>query len=337
MPNNRRSTAAGRDHEGPATVAHNRNGVGLVWRIVTSATVVTEQREWISQSPRHRHKPGHKHVPERDTRDTTHKMRSSRGSSYIYMRSWSSAPAYPLRVCRRPSCPRVFRCSLFLSCISIVADSRVAKHRVRTATRAPPRVRRPSEGAGRAMRVFSLMIVHSAEAYLLAAMPQSSSTAAMESLGRLSCRNAISPPDSEKACSRCKPQRRPGPNSWQSPFQPPPDCRTDPVWGQLERQHSHVCQLPDILLQRYASDNTTIYKDHVLPTPRSVAALRAARLPVLVMLREPAGSLHGWCEKKRQERRQVGCAHGMCTPTRHAHPRHTTCPHMHTACTRLYV
>lgn len=182
------------------------------------------------------------------------------------------------------------------------------------------------------MRVLSLMIVPSAEAYLLAAMPQSSSTAAMESLGRMSCRNAISPPDSEKACSRCKPQRRPGPNSWQSPFQPPPDCRTDPVWGQLERQHSHVCQLPDMLLQRYASDNATIYKDHVLPTPRSVAALRAARLPVLVMLREPAGSLHGWCEKKRHERRQVGVSswHVHCP-----HSMHTTCTHMHTACTRL--
>ena len=180
------------------------------------------------------------------------------------------------------------------------------------------------------MRVLSLMIVPSAEAYLLAAMPQSSSTAAMESLGRMSCRNAISPPDSEKACSRCKPQRRPGPNSWQSPFRPPPDCRTDRVWGQLERQHSHVCQLPDMLLQRYASDNATIYKDHVLPTPRSVAALRAARLPVLVMLREPAGSLHGWCEKKRHERRQVGCVLMACAlPARHAHPRHAHYMHPH--------
>jgi hypothetical protein len=253
-------------------------------------------------------------VPERDTRDTTHIAQDALVraiSIYAFLVECPSVPASGL-----PSPVVSAGFSMFsLSFLYLM----------------------PSEGAGRAMRIFSLMIVHSAEAYLLAAMPQSSSPSAMESLGRLSCRNAISPPDSEKACSRCKPQRRPGPNSWQSPFQPPPDCRTDPVWGQLERQHSHVCQLPDILLQRYASDNTTIYKDHVLPTPRSVAALRAARLPVLVMLREPAGSLHGWCEKKRHERRQVGCAHGMCTPTRHAHPRHTTCPHMHTACTRLYV
>ena len=187
---------------------------------------------------------------------------------------------------------------------------------------------------------LSVMLVHSAEAYLLAAMPQSSSTAAMESLGRLSCRNAISSPDSDKACSRCKQQRLPEPNQWQTHFQPPPDCRTDPVWGQLERQHSHVCQLPDMLLQRYASDNATIYKDHVLPTPMSVAALRAARWPVLVMLREPAGSLHGWCEKKRHEQRQVGCVrhhvhcgvHMACA--RHALPAFTLHAHgMCTACT----
>ena len=196
------------------------------------------------------------------------------------------------------------------------------------------------------MAVLSAMLAHSTEAYLLAAMPQSSSTAAMESLGRMSCRNAISPPDSDQACSRCKQQRPPEPNQWQTHFQPPPDCRTDPVWRQLERQHSHVCQLPDMLLQRYASDNATIYKDHVLPTPRSIAALRAARWPVLVMLREPAGSLHGWCEKKRHEQRQVGLcasalqnAHGMNTAyTRHKHGTHTgfVCPrHAHgmsTAC-----
>jgi len=157
------------------------------------------------------------------------------------------------------------------------------------------------------MGALSVILAHSADAYLLAAMPQSSSTAAMESLGQMACSpmKALSPPTSDTACSRCKHQRPSEPNQWQTHFQSPSDCRTDPVWRQLERQHSHVCQLPDMLLQRYASDNATIYKDHVLPTPRSIAALRAARWPVLVMLREPAGSLHGWCEKKRHEQRQV--------------------------------
>ena len=193
------------------------------------------------------------------------------------------------------------------------------------------------------MGALSVILAHSADAYLLAAMPQSSSTAAMESLGQMACSpmKALSPPTSDTACSRCKHQRPSEPNQWQTHFQSPSDCRTDPVWRQLERQHSHVCQLPDMLLQRYASDNATIYKDHVLPTPRSIAALRAARWPVLVMLREPAGSLHGWCEKKRHEQRQVvlhgmhtACTHAACTRcarclacTRYAHGMRTACTH----------
>lgn len=140
-----------------------------------------------------------------------------------------------------------------------------------------------------------------APSYLLTAMPQSSSTAAMESLGQMTCVPALSPPETERACSRCKHQHPQG-YGWLPSLQPSAGCRTDEVWRQLERQHQHVCQLPESLLQRYANDNRSVYKEHVLPTPRTVAALVAAVRPVLVLLREPQAALHGWCEKKHHER-----------------------------------
>ena len=83
MPNNRRSTAADREHEGSRL--HNRNGVSLIWRIVTPATVVTEQREWISQSPRHRRSK----TPKSRPRTSQHPLTPT-----LYRASLFSIPRY---------------------------------------------------------------------------------------------------------------------------------------------------------------------------------------------------------------------------------------------------
>ena len=119
--------------------------------------------------------------------------------------------------------------------------------------------------------------------YLLVAMPQSSSTATMESLGKLGCLNAESSMASKKAC-------RIGGVS-----------KLDPIWEVLHDEHSHVCQLPAALLRSYSLSNSTIFKEHVLPTQQSIKALLAARRPVFVLLRKPTASLRGWCERRLQE------------------------------------
>ena len=87
-------------------------------------------------------------------------------------------------------------------------------------------------------------------------------------LGQMTCVPALSPPETERACSRCK-HKHPQGYGWLPSLQASVDCRTDEVWRQLERQHQHVCQLPESLLQRYANDNRSVYKEHVLPTPRT--------------------------------------------------------------------
>jgi hypothetical protein len=121
------------------------------------------------------------------------------------------------------------------------------------------------------------------EGYLLVAMPQSSSTSTMVSLGSQACKQAMSSAESAAACRN------------------PLSKQVDPVWTPLVEQQSHVCQLPSKLLLKYSRSNTTVYKDHILPTQASVEALLTAGWPVNVLLRKPASSLHGWCERHLRE------------------------------------
>lgn len=121
------------------------------------------------------------------------------------------------------------------------------------------------------------------QGYILVAMPQSSSSSTMESLGVMSCLHAESSISSRRACQK------------QSLSQ------INPIWKVLADEHSHICQLPAALLRSYSLNQSTIFKDHVLPTQPSIRALLAARRPVLVLLRKPIASLHGWCERRLRE------------------------------------
>lgn len=150
------------------------------------------------------------------------------------------------------------------------------------------RVRASARGHGPHRPILRLLLSHvlcirPVHGYLLVAMPQSSSTSAMESLGAMGCLRAMSSQSSKRAC------RSNG------------TLQTDPIWKVLADEHSHICQQPAALLRLYSSSNSTVYKDHVLPTQQSISALLAARMPVVVLLRKPVASLHGWCERRLRE------------------------------------
>ena len=148
-----------------------------------------------------------------------------------------------------------------------------------------------------------MMLVNAVYTYLLVALPQSSSTAAMQQLGALSGR----PVSQRFPCCAEQPCHTPDGTVSEAGRRPslPSLKEQDPIHA-LAVQHSDMCELPRDTLSRWIN-GTTIYKQHVAPTVQNLGNVKigletSQSSGLVVLTREPRASLHARCERYRRER-----------------------------------
>lgn len=128
---------------------------------------------------------------------------------------------------------------------------------------------------------------------LLIAMPRSSSTSALRSLGTVSGH----PNRQEYPC-------------WMRPAKH--RFNESSMYYHLSLFHHDICQMSSIELRRWMTPST-IFKQHLVPTPHNVELVthhlhssRGQRRRALVLLRDPVSSMRAACERVVMEK--TGCA-----------------------------
>ena len=130
--------------------------------------------------------------------------------------------------------------------------------------------------------------IYRCDAWLLLAAPQSSSTSTMSQLGQMaSIRGLQEFPCPQMPGGRCFNAKVCYPRS--------------SVWYPIATTHSDVCEHSASRIESWVTSKTTIFKQHVPPTPHNKAlVLKFAQKHskrVLILTRNPYNALHGLCER----------------------------------------
>jgi hypothetical protein len=138
--------------------------------------------------------------------------------------------------------------------------------------------------------------------YLMVALPQSSSTAASLQLGAMALHRTIQ----SFPCCHGRPcfthdgaRRHPASVAALALLE-----EDDPLYA-LSTRHSDMCELSTELVATWLN-SSTIYKQHMAPTEANLARTRSllereGTPGLVVLLREPHGSLHAQCERERRD------------------------------------
>ena len=138
-----------------------------------------------------------------------------------------------------------------------------------------------------------MLLAWPADAYLLISQPQSSSTSARLQLAAMAglkstqtypCGCAFNPHEASQL--RCGKTSRGFPKN--------------STFVALKR-HTDVCNLHPRTVGAWADSATTIYQQHLVPTPTNFRGLANSSRPAVVLLRGALGSAHALCERTRLE------------------------------------
>ena len=138
-----------------------------------------------------------------------------------------------------------------------------------------------------------MLLAWPTDAYLLISQPQSSSTSARLQLAAMAglkstqtypCGCAFNPHEASQL--RCGKTSRGFPKN--------------STFVALKR-HTDVCNLHPRTVGAWADSATTIYQQHLVPTPTNFRGLANSSRPAVVLLRSPLGSAHALCERTRLE------------------------------------
>ena len=147
--------------------------------------------------------------------------------------------------------------------------------------------------AGTRRAAAKMLLAWPTDAYLLISQPQSSSTSARLQLAAMAglkstqtypCGCAFNPHEASQL--RCGKTSRGFPKN--------------STFVALKR-HTDVCNLHPRTVGAWADSATTIYQQHLVPTPTNFRGLANSSRPAVVLLRGALGSAHALCERTRLE------------------------------------
>jgi len=169
------------------------------------------------------------------------------------------------------------------------------------------------------MHQLYLLFLRTSHALLLIAQPQSSSTATASQLGMMlgiRSRQAYpcKPEDSLHVCTPAGATNHSLPCEYPnlSPFH------------QMATAHSDVCEVHPTMLETWVRDRSTLYKQHLTPSPQNVgwvlaAARKTPQTKVLLLTRNVSSTLHAICERALHDQKRASRLPTALEMEGHAH------------------